>query len=525
MSIRLNHPDNTVTSSNTLSFTVEGGTPQAPRPIRFNSNSIVVPVKPLPSGESGALVFDSSSRTLKYHNGTEWIELLSKSQITGDLSNQIADINNRLNTKVDSVTYTTSAVPSASISGTTLNIVFPSNSGSGPSGQNGMFTSTRPGSIMQYALSSGQNVSSIREQLGGFTGSQAGRNGSSTAPYVTKDGWCLADGSYWTWVGSSGTITKIVPNLNRDAYLKGINLSGITKTDSPIPSSGSLTPTSFTLPDHYHGTGMMLGTSGDYGDDGYFIYGKTWNDGIQYYGTGVFGDAGYRETRPINGSNTSTALSTTLPIYPAGESSTITHNHTLQNVDTAHFNVAMLYNIAEPSYALPAEEADRLYLKKAGDSMQGPLTVLEPQAANNPATKSYVDNAVAGAAKSYALPVGAVNIPSGSVYTFGVVNVTPSPLGRLMRISLPVMSLDTDGDGGEPGFNCYIRINGVNKLSNVVWIPNDKYGNGLSYSWTPMITTNLPANVTQVQVGVQIDIINTMKNPRCADGAIWIDVV
>lgn len=522
MSIRFNHPDNLVTSTNTLSFTVEGGTPQAPRTIRFNSNSVVVPVRPLPSGESGALVFDSSSRTLKYHNGVAWIELLSKAEITGDINNQITSINNRLNTKVDSVTYSTSSVPSASISGTTLNIVFPNSSGSGGSGQNGMFTSTRPGSIMHYSLQSGQSIASIREQLGGAAGSQNGRNGSEAAPFITRDGWTLADGSFWTWIGINGTITKLVPNLNSSAYLKGLNLAGggITKTDAPIASSGSVSPTTIQLPQHYHGTGMW---ESSWGDEAILISGKTWNDGKQYRGNLVAGDGNSFRQEYVNGSNATTATSTTDAIYYGADS--FSHTHVLNNVDVAHFDVAVLYNIAEPSFALPVEEAERLYLKKAGDNMQGPLTVLEPQANNNPATKGYVDTAVAGAAKSYAITTIQTNVPNGSPLTLGTVNIPPSSQGRLMRISLPVMSLDTDGEGGEPGFYCYIRINGVNKLSNMVWIPNDKYGNGLSYSWTPMVTVQLPANVSQVQVGVQIDIINSMKNPRIADGAVWIDVV
>src|SRR5699024_11030720 len=120
----------------TLEITALGGTASNPKPIRLNASSLIVPVKPLPAGEMGALVFDNSTHTMKYHDGTSWVELLAKDVILQPIINDIATINTKLGTKVDSVTYSSSAIPSASVSGTTLNIIFPTGStgGTGPTG-------------------------------------------------------------------------------------------------------------------------------------------------------------------------------------------------------------------------------------------------------------------------------------------------------------------------------------------------------------------------------------------------------
>lgn len=371
MSIRFNHPSNNVTSTDTLQLVVEGGTTSAPRPIRLSASSVIMPVRALPTGEAGAVVFDSASKTMKYHNGFGWVELLSAADILAPINTQITNIINTLGSKVDTVTYTSSSVASASISGTSLNIVFPSTSGGGGTDVPGLFTSSPPGSIQQYSLSSGQSVASIREQLSGVSGGQNGRDGSAGNPFVTKTGWCFADGLYWSWAGSTGTILRQVPNLNQNAYLKSITTSGVTKTDSVIGSSGSIGSTTITFPDHYHGTGRMSGLSGSSADDAYFIFGRTW--GQTSSGVGVFGEKNSRLTATIDGSNSSLALSTTDPIYSSGN--TNTHSHDLLNVDVSHFNVAVIYNIAEPSTALNQTVADARYVLKTGDVMTGSLTM------------------------------------------------------------------------------------------------------------------------------------------------------
>lgn len=376
MSISFNHPLDTVTSTagnGSLKLIVLGGTPTNPKPIRLDSSSVIMPVKDLPTGEAGAVVFDRATLTLKYHNGTNWVELLSATEVVEPVNQQIIQILNKLNSKVESVTYSSSSIPQASISGTNLNIVFPLPSSS--QGSTGLYTSAKPGSIMHYSLSSGQGVASIREQMSGQSNGQAGRNGTSGAPWITSDGWCFADGQWWTWQGEAGTITKQVPNLNQEAYLKGISTSGITKTDSVIAGGGTLSNFTFAFPNHYHGTGQMGSLYGDGRDDYYPIIGRTWYDGYQYQGVMTNGEQEYRKVMNVNGNDPQIATSTTMAIYPNGTETTITHNHNLTGIDVAHFNVAVLYNISEPSVALSEKVANQRYVLKTGDTMSGTLSI------------------------------------------------------------------------------------------------------------------------------------------------------
>ncbi|EBS4516357.1 hypothetical protein DQT32_02870 [Salmonella enterica subsp. enterica serovar Braenderup] len=373
MSIRFNHASNRITSTSTATIVIEGGSTTQPRSLKFDASSVVFPNKQLPTGESGAVVFDINSKTLKYHDGFKWVELLSQDDILAPIQISLTDIYNQLANRVSTVTYSTSAIPSASVSGTNLNIIFPSSTSGGGTDVPGLFTSSPPGSIMHYSLSSGQGVASIRESMSGVSGGQSGRNGTSSAPFVTKTGWCFADGLYWTWNGEGGTVTKVVPNLNQNAYLKGITTSGVTKTDAVIAGSGSVSSTTISEPPHYHGLGNLRGLSGSSGDDVVFISGKTFYDGNQYAGPIVTGDKQQYWTDYVNGSDSRTALSTTYGIYPNGNTSTHTHN--LTGIDVAHFNVAILYNIAEPSTALNQSAGDARYVLKAGDTMTGSLTI------------------------------------------------------------------------------------------------------------------------------------------------------
>lgn len=371
MSIRFNHATNTMTSTNTTTISIEGGTPTLPRPLRLNASSIILPNKQLPTGEAGAVVFDITSKTLKYHNGFQWVELLSQDDILAPVNVQITNIYNQLAERVKSVTYSSSAVPSATVSGTNLNIVFPTSSSGGGTGGSGLFTSSLPGSIMYYSLISGQSAASIREQMSGVPNGQAGRNGSISAPFITKTGWCFGDGYYWTWIGENGPVTKYVPNLNQDAYIKSMNVNGVTKIDSVIAASGSVNNTTFNLPRHYHGVGAV------YGDDSVLINGKTWADGYAYTGRVTWGDNHQQNAViQVDGNSIRDAISTTYPIYDGGATTaSITHSHTLSNVDVNHFNAAVLYNIAEPSLALNQTSGDIRYVMKTGDVMSGSLTI------------------------------------------------------------------------------------------------------------------------------------------------------
>lgn len=390
MSIRFNHTANTQTVTGTLSLIVEGGTPASPRPIRLQASSVIMPVRPLPSGEAGSVVFDTTSKTLKYHNGTSWVELLSADVILSPIYTELNNINTKLNRKIETVTYSSSAIGTASISGTNLNIVFPSG-GSVPSTIPGLFTALPPGSVVHYSLVSGQSIASIREQMSGVAGGQNGRNGTQANPYITQGGFCLADGLWWQWNGESGTVLKQVPNLNRGSYLKCITTTGVTSTNANIAASGTLSSTAIAFPDHYHGVGGMVGISGSQGDDGIFITGKVWNDGRSYTGAMVTGDNNKGlQTSAVNGTDTRTAFSTTYAVAANGGamgSTTSNHTHQIQSIDVQHLDVAALYSIANPSTAMNQAAADKRYVLKSGDTMTGSLTIAnEASITSNAAT-------------------------------------------------------------------------------------------------------------------------------------------
>lgn len=374
MSISFNNPLDTMTSTGangSLELIVLGGTPTNPRPIRFNSSSVILPVQALPAGEQGAMVFDRNELVLKYHNGTSWIAVYDTDTILEPIRISLDEVNRKLNLKVETVTYSSSAVPSASISGTNLNIIFPipSSSGTGPTG---LYTSMKPGAITQYSLTSGQTVASIREQMSGVTNGQSGRNGSQGSPWKTSDGWCFADGMWWQWVGENGTITKQVPNLNQEAYLKGITTSGVTKTDSVIASSASISGTAISiaqLPPHSFSFSGTTGAAGRHGHSQALR-------GMDRSGLNALtssNDNGIPTV--INNINEAPdhvhSFSGSTNTVGSGQA----HTHGISNIDVPHFNVAYLYNIAESNVALSEKVANTRYVLKTGDTMSGSLTI------------------------------------------------------------------------------------------------------------------------------------------------------
>ena len=375
MSISIKHPSGTVTSSTGLSFVVQGGSPTNPKNITLTASSVIMPNVSIPNGTAGAIIFDSTSNTMKYYNGFNWIEWVASSSIIAPIQAQINIINNTLTGKVDTVVYSSTAVPNASISGSTLYINFPLQSGS-TSTTSGLFTSLPTGSITHYSLSSGQTYDSIREQMSGVSGGQNGRDGSYGNPYITSTGWCLADGYFWSWAGSSGTVTTQTPNLNQSGYLKGISPGGVTKTDSVIGSSGSIGGTVLA---QAHLPYVQLSVSGTTDAQGYHVHPsgvapstfaysaghdvKNWDGGDNnWYGNAASTD--YAGNHIHNFSGVTSPLGTNTP-----------HNHTLDNVDVQHFNAAVLYNIATPALALNQSTGDARYVLKSGDIMTGSLTV------------------------------------------------------------------------------------------------------------------------------------------------------
>lgn len=372
MSISFNHPSNTMTSTGSLNLTVTGGNTSSPQPIRFNSTSIVMPVRALPSGEAGAMVFDTGTKTMKYHNGMSWIELLDPNTIIAPVLTEIANIKVILGTKVDKVAYSSAAVPQASISGTQLNIVFPTGGGGGGGG-NGLFTSSKQGAIQYYALTSGMNAATIREQMSGVANGQAGRNGTQANPWISNDGWTYSDGMWWTWLGADGTVTVQVPNLNQNAYLKPMALSGQTQITSVISASASLSNTSLTisqLPAHNFTVSGNTSIAGEHVHDIRYnpmgwSGGSNVKDGTGRDTTG----AGVHVTQPAG--NHIHQFSGTTNTLGNNEG----HTHTVSGLDVARLTVAALYNIATPSYALNESAANGKYVLKAGDTMTGSLTI------------------------------------------------------------------------------------------------------------------------------------------------------
>lgn len=369
MSISFNHPKNTVTSTDTLTINVLGGSVTSPKPLRLSATSVIMPVGRQPVGEAGAIMYDSSSNVMKYFNGTAWVEWRSATEILKPVNDDIADIIKRLGTKIDSVTYSSSAVPAATISGTNLNIVFPN--GTAQTGQAGLFTTAPSGSIQYYSLVSGQTMSSVREQMGGAEGSQNGRNGTQASPYVSKTGWCLSDGAWWTWQGSTGTITKQVPALNNTAaYFKSTGSSGVTKTDGVIGSSGSIGGTAITVAQMPSHSFSVSGSTNVAGSHNHAI--KT---GSQRMSIDDVRGNWFRDTSQTNYTEYAGDHSHTFSGSTNALGSNQAHTHALNDVDVAHFNVAVLYNIAEPALALSQTAGDARYVLKSGDTMTGALTV------------------------------------------------------------------------------------------------------------------------------------------------------
>ncbi|ENL8925936.1 hypothetical protein AB6J30_002390 [Salmonella enterica] len=369
MSISFNHPKNTVTSTGSLNLIVSTGNPTSPQPIRLNATSVIMPVRALPSGEAGAMVFDTGTKTMKYHNGLSWVEMLGQDTILQPIYTEINNINQKLGTKVDSVTYNSGSVPQASISGTQLSITFPISSG-GSTGNNGLFTSSKQGSIQMYALSDGMTAATIREQMSGKSGGQNGRNGSQSSPFISNDGWCFADGMWWTWEGESGTITQRVPNLNQQAYLKPMSVSGAIQIGSVIASSAAIGGTSLTiaqLPPHSFNVSGQTDAAGDHVHTFPLSNqrsGTGWADGAtpnRYDGDGRTNSGGIH-IHTFNG--TTNTLGSGQP-----------HSHSISNLDVNHFNVAVIYNIATPSFALNESAANGKYVLKTGDTMTGSLTI------------------------------------------------------------------------------------------------------------------------------------------------------
>lgn len=484
MSINVDHPKRVISSNGNITMKTTGGTSSVPSPVIIDADYLRLPVAITPVANFvGGIVMDNRNRRLKYNNGTSWITIPTYEEIVDPLTVRIDNIYSILGTKIDKVTYQESNVPTASISGTTLNIVFPSDIGNNVTGANGLYTSLPTGSITAYSLVSGQNYSSVRAQLG----NQTGRSGTQSSPYVTSTGWVIADGKYWSWVTESGTKTVKVPNLNTNAYLKGISENGVTKTDTVIPFTGGKTGgTTLTIEQsapHQHLT------PGAHGEDGDYV-------GQYMSGTDI-------ATKSIIGVELGTGVLTSKTTSTGGGEP---HDHTLPEIEPNHFNIVWLYNIAEPETAISSSMADSLYVKLAGDEMHGDLIL---HTSDTPATER--------SAVSYKFLTDSLNTKlslSGGTITGQVFAPTPAAsstkqLVNVEYVNARVAAVDMSGylpltGGTMNGF--IVHQVEPNVVSNDYALVNKKYINSVLTGYLPLsggtlsgdlklFTTGLPSSL------------------------------
>ena len=338
--------------------------------ITIDSSSVILPINNDESGTYGvvaATMFDKSIKRMKYHNGDEWITVFKGSDLTDPINNEISNIKNVLNTKVDTVISGVSSVPMASISGTTLYINFPVSGGGGtlPEDQTGLFTSAPEGAIQGYSLLSGQTHENARDTLGDQTSS----DGTADNPYVTRNGWCIADGKYWKWEGENGTVIRQVPNLNdQSPYLAGTPYNAKTVTDRVIAASGSIEGHALTIaemPRHKHGIRLMHGWDDNKQDaEGYPNTNWMFDPTPAYSAIHNASQPDYSWCTPNGGGN---------PLGSIGDS--LPHSHGLTDVQPKHCNIIWMYNIAIPQAALTINKGDGRYVRKTGDNMTGSLGI------------------------------------------------------------------------------------------------------------------------------------------------------
>lgn len=135
------------------------------------------------------------------------------------------------------------------------------------------------------------------------------------------------------------------------------------------------------------------------------------------------------------------------------------------------------------------------------------------------------DHTHPGMLQSYARLVSARGLSLNVNNSLGTLAIPPAGVARPARVSLPVIQVDENSQGTEPGYICHVRINGTDHIANTTWIVNDRYGNGLNAAWTPIVTFQIPADVDAIVVEVRVQNVNGLKNLRCDTGYVWLDVL
>lgn len=366
MSIQITHPRDIILSTGDITITTSNKLSRGM--INLDSSAVKLPnvqsVMDAPPSD-GAITFERAIKRLRYYDGVEWITIRKDTEITDPINSEISSIKNILNTKVDTVISGVSSEPMATISGTTLYINFPVSGGGSGSNDTGLFSTAPEGAIQGYSLMSGQTHEQARATLG----DQSSSDGSPSRPFVTRNGWCIADGKYWKWEGEKQTIVKQVPNLNdQSPFLSGTPYDARTITDRVIASTGQVDGHVLTvgeMPRHKHGIRLMHAWEDTKQDaEGFPNTNWMYNPTADYSAIHPDSQPDYSWCTPNGGGN---------PLGSVGGNQP--HSHGLSNVSPNHCKVIWMYNIATPEKALTIEKGDGRYVLKRGDNMTGSLGI------------------------------------------------------------------------------------------------------------------------------------------------------
>lgn len=343
-------------------------------PINFSSSSVIIPNSTQRNGIKGSIIYDINGKVMKYYNGLNWIEWGNNANILDPLYEKLDDIREKLKTKVDKVEYTNSKIPMASILGSTLYIVFPIDNNRRLTGTKGMSTTMPVGSISYYAKNTGETINDVRANMN-IQKNQSGRDGSINKPFISTTGWCVADGKYWEWNGEDGKVIKKVPNLNMNNYIKSINNFNQTSINEVTKSTGVLSETVLNqdnLPPIKFDITGILEESGEHTHNVSIINSNRENSTtIKVKTTDELSIPKFNKSSTDKQGNHSHSIDINSKVIGGNKS----HTHGIDTIELDYLSVVTLFNIAETTTGMTLNDADALYVKKAGDVMSGALTV------------------------------------------------------------------------------------------------------------------------------------------------------
>lgn len=176
--------------------------------------------------------------------------------------------------------------------------------------------------------------------------------------------------------------------------------------------------------------------------------------------------------------------------------------------------------------------ANTTFVKRSGDTMSGALTapymysnVGQQTAGNSLVRLDYLNSRLNGLTISRALHRGYMGMGWNAWYDLGTVyfNSVSSWLG--CRVVLPVFAAENSGNGCRPHYHFSIQVVGstghtVTQVVSRIYVPHDKYGNGLAVHTTPMLTFPMPPGTTWVRVLARAHDPSCMSSPRLHDGMV-----